>query len=147
MQETEAIDFYERITEGTQKYEEITLEHKSGAALEGVKMHVVDKQTLASVISELPDEMFSAVEDAEDADEAEAQIEEQGGSLNAVNEDTVSSFERLVSQSLSHPELTSTQMKHIVDELDFEILFDLGTEIINMSAEQTGTVRDFHKLG
>lgn len=145
MQETEALDFYERVTEGTQTYEEITLEHKTGAALEGVRMHVVDKQSLARTISALPEDMFNAVEDVDDPEEAQEQLEEQGGSMSAVSEETVEAFEDLLGESLNHPELTSSQMKHIISELDFEILFELGTEVINKSVEETGTVRDFHR--
>jgi hypothetical protein len=147
MQETEALDFYQRITEGKKRHQEITLEDTSGAALAGVKMHPVDKRTLAGIIEQLPDEMFDAVDDAEDADEAEEQLEEQGGSLNAVTGDTVDAFETLCQDSLDHPELTKPQMNTIVEELNFEVLFELGTEIINTSSEQTGSIRGFQKQG
>jgi hypothetical protein len=36
-------------------------------------------------------------------------------------------------------------MEHICNELNFEMLFELGTEIINMSVEETGTIKDFHE--
>jgi len=147
MKEEDALDFYKRITEGTKGYETITLEHSSGAVLEEVEMHPVDKKDLAGVISELPDEMFNAVDDAEDAEEAEEQLEEGGGSLNAVNEDTISAFERLCAESLRHEQYTNTQVKTIVSELNFEVLFELGTEIINMSSEDTGAIRGFQKQG
>ncbi len=147
MQEEDALDFYQRITQGTKRHQEITLTDSSGAALGGVKMHPVDKKTLASIIEKLPDEMFEAVDDADDAEEAEEQLEEDGGSLSAVNEDTVGAFETLCEESLNHPELTEPQMDHIVSELNFEVLFELGTEIINMSSEQTGSIRSFQKQG
>lgn len=145
MQETEALDFYERVTEGTEQYKEITLEHESGAALPGVRMYAIDKRTLAGVIERLPSEMFEAVEGAENPEEAEEELEESGGSLDAVTEETVGAFEDLCAESLDHEDYTSTQVRHIVDELDFETLFTLGTEIINMSVEDTGSIRDFHE--
>ncbi len=145
MKEEDALDFYKRITEGTKGYETITLEHSSGSALDGVEMHPVDKKRLAGVISELPEDMFDAVDEAEDPESAEEQLEENGGSLNAVNEDTIDAFERLCGDSLRHPELTSTQMSTIISELNFEVLFELGTEIINMSSEETGSVQGFRK--
>lgn len=145
MQQTEALDFYERVTEGTEQYKEITLEHKSGAALSGVRMYAIDKQKLAGVIERLPSSMFEAVEGAEDADEAEEELEDAGGNLDAVTEETVLAFEDLVAESLDHDEYTSTQIRHIAEELDFETLFRLGTEIINMSVEDTGSIRDFHE--
>jgi len=147
MKEEDALDFYKRITEGTQGYEKISIEHKSGAVLEGVEMHPVDKKELAGVISELPDEMFDAVDDAADAEEAEEQLEESGTSLNAVNEDTITAFEKICARSLKHEHYTNTQIKTIVSELDFGVLFELGTEIINMSSEDTGAIRGFQKQG
>ena len=147
MQETEALDFFERVTQGTENYKEISLEHSSGATLSGVEMHAIDKQTLAGVIERLPDQMFEAVEGVEDAEEAEAQLEEEGGGLGAVTEGTVEAFEDLVAESLNHPELTSAQMKKMTTELNFETLFELGTEIINMSVEDTGAIRGFHEQG
>jgi len=147
MQEEEALDFYQRITEGKKRHQTISLEHSSGSTLSGVRMRPVDKKTLAGVIERLPDEMFEAVDEAADADEAEEQLEEQGGSLNAVTGETVDAFEDLCKDALDHPELTKPQMDHIVSELNFEVLFELGTEIINMSSEETGAIRGFQKQG
>jgi len=147
MQEEDALDFYKRITSGTKSYETIEIEDQSGAVLSGVEMHPVDKKRLAGVISELPDEMFDAVDEAEDPEEAEEELEESGGSLNAVNENTIEAFEEICADSLVHPELTSSQIGKIVSELSFEVLFELGTEIINMSSEQTGSVQGFRKQG
>ena len=145
MQEEQALDFYDRIVSGKDAYDTISLEHSSGAMLEGVQMHPVDKRTLAGVIERLPEELFESVEGAEDPDEAEEQFEEEGGSIGAVTEGTVEAFEDLCNESLVHEELTATQVRHIIGELNFETLFRLGTEIINMSVEDTGGVRDFQK--
>jgi hypothetical protein len=143
MQETDAMDFYQRIVEGTKNYKTIDLEHQDGYRLEGVEMHAIDKQTLAGVIERLPQQMFEAVEEADgDAEEAEEEME---GDLSAVTEDTVAAFEDLLSDSLNHPDLTKSQIGQIVAELDFETLFTLGTEVINMSVEETGAIRDFHE--
>lgn len=147
MEESEALDFYQRITEGKKQYETIDLEHTSGALLKDVEMHPVDKRTLAGIIEQLPEEMFNAVEGADDPEEAEEQLEEEGGSLNAVNEGTVSAFEEVCKKSLKHQNLTSPQLNDIVGELSFEALFELGTEIINLSSEKTGSVRGFQKQG
>lgn len=146
MQEEDALSFYERLTQGTETYKEISLEHKTGATLSDVRMYAIDKQTLAGVIERLPDEMFEAVEGAEDADEAEEELEDRGGNMSAVTESTVDAFEDLCSESLDHSDLTDIQMRHIVDELSFETLFELGTEIINMSVEETGKIEGFHEL-
>jgi len=145
MEQESALDFYKRLTQGTEQYKTIELEHETGATLKDVRMYAIDKQTLAGVIERLPDQMFEAVEGAEDADAAEDDLEEQGGDLAAVTEETVDAFEDLVAESLDHEELTPAQISHIAEELNFETLFELGTEIINMSVEDTGDIRGFRE--
>jgi len=145
MEENQALDFYDRITSGKERYETITLEHQSGAELENVRMYAISKQKLAGVIERLPSEMFEAVEGAEDGEEAEEDLEQAGGNLDAVTEDTVNAFEDLIAESIDHQELTRTQLRNIAEELDFETLFELGTEIINMSVEDTGDIRGFRE--
>jgi hypothetical protein len=145
MQEEQALDFYDRIVSGKDGYNTISLEHSSGAVLEDVQMHPVSKRVLAGVIERLPEELFESVEGAENPEEAEEEFEDGGGNINAVTESTVEAFEDLCAESLSHEELTSTHMKEIIAELNFEVLFELGTEIINMSIEDTGGVKDFQK--
>lgn len=147
MQEEQANEFYERIVEGTDYEKTIELEHSSGAKLEDVKMSPVDKQTLAFTVQNLPDDLFDAVEEANSPEEAEEMMEESDKnlSIDAMGEETVDAFERLVGESLSHPELTSTQMNQIVGELDFNILFELGGDVIDMSFAEGGAVRDFRE--
>ena len=145
MQAEDAMDFYNRVVKGTKEYKTITLEHKSGSSLEGVEMHPVDKRTLAAVIERLPESLFEAVEDAEG--DAEAAEEEMDGDLSGVTEETVAAFEEVCIQSIEHPDLAPTNMKEIISELNFEVLFELGTEIIDLSIEQTGDVKDFHEQG
>jgi len=148
MQEESAIEFYKRVTQGTDHTKTITLEDASGAALPNVQMSPVDKRQLASVIQRLPDEMFDAVEEAESAEEAEDTIEDSENlSMNAVTEETVEAFEDLCKDSLRHPELAPPQMNDIVSNLNFEVLFSIGTEIIDISAESDGAVQDFHVQG
>jgi hypothetical protein len=145
MEEEEALEFYERITQGTKRFQIISLEHETGSVLNDVKMHPVDKRTLAGVIQQLPDDMFAAVEETSSPEEAEEALEDSGSGLNAVTEGTVDAFEELCQKSLAHPSLTNTQIKHIVSQLNFETLFELGTEIINMSSDRTGDIRGFQK--
>ena len=147
MKNNDSNDFYDRIVEGQEYYETVTLTHESGAELEGVELHPVDKQTLASVIEKLPEEMFDAIDEAENPDEAEEMLEEGSGSdgIAAMNGDTVTAFENLVKDSAVHPQLTNTQMAEIIDSLGFELLFELGGKIIDMSFENSGAVKDFHE--
>ncbi len=143
-QDNDAIAFYDRIVKGQDNDDLITLEHSSGEKLEGVEMKPVSKRVLASVIQRLPEEMFDAVEETDDYDEAEEELEEQGMSASAVTEATVAAFEDLCAESLTHPDLTSTQMEQIIGALGFEMLFSLGAEIIEKSFERSGDIKDFH---
>lgn len=145
MNESTANDFYERIVNGTDHKRVITLEHGTGDNLEDVEMHPVDKGTLADVIQSLPEDMFGAVEEADDPEEAEEMLEEEGMSIASMSSDTVEAFENLVKESLRHPDLTGVQMGHIIDELDFGMLFELGGEIIDMSFAEGGAIKDFRE--
>lgn len=146
MNENTANEFYERIVAGTDYEKEITLDDGSGRPLEGVRMSPVNKRVLADVLQALPEEMFGAVEEADSPEEAEEMIEEQGGtSLSSMSSDTVDAFEKLARESLSHPELTNTQMTQIVGALDFGLLFELGGEIIDMSFSEAGAIKDFQE--
>jgi hypothetical protein len=147
MKEEDALDFYKRITEGKKNYETISLEHSSGAVLEGVEMHPVDKRTLAGVIENLPQEMFEGAEEVDDTEEAEERLREDTESLDAISEDTIDAFEDLCTNSLRHPDYTNTQVSNIVEELNFEMLFELGTAVIELSSESTGTIQGFQKQG
>lgn len=143
MQDEEALNFYERVTQGTDKTMKITLEHSTGAALKDVEMHPVSKTKLADCLNRMPDEMFEAAKEAE-GEEAEEALEEQGISMNAVSGDTVEAFEDLCVASLTHPQLAPPQMRDIIKNYDFNVLFELGSEIMDLSAEPDDCVKNFH---
>jgi len=144
MQE-DPIDFYKEVTQGIDKSKTITLNAANGRELSNVELHPVSKEVLASIINRLPDEMFDAVEDADSTEEAEEVIEEETDmSMNSIDEDTVKSFKKLCKESLEHPNLANAQMADIVEGLNFEVLFGVGTEVIEISSENDGTVTDFH---
>lgn len=145
MQDSTANEFYERIVSGTDYGETITLDDGQGEPLVGVEMHPVDKSILADVISSLPEDMFDAVEEADDPDEAEEMMEDEGMSIATMSSNTVDAFEKLVKESLEHPQLTNVQMRQIVSELDFGTLFELGGEVIDMSFSEGSAIQDFQK--
>lgn len=147
MEQETAIDFYDRIVQGKQYHESITLEHQSGATLEDVRMQPVDKKVLANVIEKLPEEIFEAVESADDPEEAEDMLDEDVSSIGAMSADTVEAFEDLCKASLSHEELTAKQMEQMVEALDFGVLFELGGQIIDMSFADGAAIKDFRAQG
>jgi len=147
MEEVDAIDFYNRVTDddGEDKAKEITLENRDGAAL-AVELTVVDRSYLMDQITQLPEAMLETLEEADDAEDAEQQAEE-ANMISNVNGDTIRSFENICAASVEHEDLTSHHVKDIVGELDFEVLFPIGAEVIELSFENTGRVKDFHEPG
>ena len=149
MNQESAMDFYQKVVEGTDHSKEITLQTADGAKLEGVKMSPVDKKTLAAVIERLPDSIFETPDDIDEdelqdmtAEEFEEEVD--GDGTSAITEESVAAFEELCVQSLSHPSLVDRKMANIISNLSFDVLFELGSEIMDFSIENTGDVQDFH---
>ena len=149
MKNSEENRFFDRIVEGKEYYETVTLTHKSGDSLEGVEIHQVDKQQLAATIERLPEEMFDAMDEAETPEEAEEMLAEGdsdgSGGIAAMNAETVAAFEELLSDSLRHENMTNTQMDQIIEALDFEMLFELGGRVMDISFENSGSIKDFQE--
>jgi hypothetical protein len=146
-QKEEAEEFYERVLGGSDYSKTITLEHNSGAELEDVQMTAVSKGDIGDAVSDMPDEMFEAAEDEDvSAEEAQELAEEQAsGGAGAINKQVVQGFEELCNKSLEHPQLSPSQMEQIVGELNFETLFELGSEILSVSIEESGDVQGFRE--
>lgn len=139
-------EFQDRVIEGTDGYRAITLSAQDGSELENVEMHPTSKGTLTQAIEAMPDSVFEAVEDAEEdmsAEEAEELAQQKGGAQ--VTEDMYWAFEKLCKESLEHEGLSETQMGLIVDEFAFGVIFELGSEILTYSLEESGSVRDFRE--
>lgn len=144
MQEIDAIEFYDRVVSDRDRTEEITLEHQSGAGLT-MDVIVVDRKELLDEISRLPEEMLETISEAEDEAEAKEEAEEKG-MMNGVNGDTILAFENICKKGLRHDELTSMNIDDMVEELSFEALFPLGSKVIEMGFENSGTIEDFHEV-
>jgi len=144
MTEVEAMEFYNRVTDTENDKKEYTLEHESGAELT-VTLEGVDRKFLLDEISRLPDAMLETLTEAEDEDEAQELAEEQN-MLSNVNGNTVLAFENICIESMEHPEFTTHNMEDIVGELSFESLFEIGSMVIEMSFEETGSIKDFHEV-
>lgn len=147
MQEEEALAFFDGIVNGQNKVHKKTSFKDSGTGLvlEDVEIHPVSKGALASTVSALPEELFAAVDSAETPEEAEKLAEESGTNISAMSDKTVDAFEDLLKESLRHEHLTQHQMEKIVEELSFEKLFELGSQVIDISFEHSGRIKDFHE--
>lgn len=144
MTQVDAMEFYKRVTESTNDTSEYTLTHDSGAQMD-VSLNVVNRKVLLDEINRLPEEMLQTLSEAEDEDEAQ-EMAEEGNMLSNVNGDTILAFENICVESMSHEDLTRHNFEEIVSELDFETLFEIGSEIIEMSFEETGSIKDFQKV-
>lgn len=141
----EAEEFYERVLEGTEHSKTITLEHASGAELPDVKMTPVSKAEIGEAVSDMPDELFEAAE-GEDVDPEEAEeLAREAGASASINKAVVEGFEDLCEKSLEHPGLSPSQMEQIIGDLSFQNLFELGSEVLSMSIEESGDVEGFRE--
>ena len=145
MTQVDSMEFYQRVTESESDVRTKTIEHQSGAEME-VELTVVNRKLLLDEISRLPDEMLQTLSEAEDEDDAQEMAEERN-MLSNMNGDTILAFENICAESLNDPEakLTKHNFEEIVAELDFETLFEIGSEIIEMSFEDGGSIKDFHE--
>lgn len=146
MSEVDALDFHSRLTDTDNKTSKYRLVHEPSNAEITVTMESVDRKKILDEINKLPSEMLQTLSEAEDEDEAQ-ELAEERNMLSSVNGDTVEAFENICSHSLTHDELTSHHIDDIVGQLSFEVLFEMGSEIIEMSLGDSGSIKDFHEVG
>jgi len=144
MTETDAMDFYQRVTESKADSREYTLEHQSGAEVT-VEINSVDRKELLDEINRLPNQMLDTLSEADDEEDAQELAEEQN-MLSNVNGDTVLAFENICIAAINHDKWTTHNVQDIVAELDFETLFEIGSEVIEMSFEETGSIKSFQRV-
>lgn len=142
MEEVEAMDFYNRVVGSERETSEYTLTHESGAS-HTFQVEAVNRKDLLNEISNLPNEMLETISEAEDEEEATEEADDMG-LLTGLNGDTITTFENICVLGLSDEELFDDDIRGIVEQMDFDVLFELGAEIIDMSFEETGSVTDFH---
>lgn len=139
------MEFFDRVVDDDDGVARtITLEHSSGAALD-VQLRSLDRKQIIDQIRKLPDSMIEAMTEAEDPEEAE-EVARENNMLTDVNGDTIEAFEIICTKGTTHPELTENEIEMMVDEFDFEVLFNLGAQIIELSFEDGGSIRDFHEV-
>jgi hypothetical protein len=140
----EALEFFEKLTDGTEHYKTISLE-AGGEQLDGFKMHIVSKGVVADIVDRLPDEMFEEGLEVDEDVEAEDLVEEEDMDATAtINRETVAAFEDLCMTSLSHQHLSKSQISDMIENFDFDVLFGIGGEILEYSIENAGDIKDFH---
>lgn len=146
MKEIDPVDFYEKVVDdenGASAENERVLELASGEALT-VQVQAVERDWLFDQLDRLPDEIMEVLAGADDVDEAERQAMEED-MLSNVDGETVRTFETICLSGLHHPQLTDDHWKPMVKELDLQVLFPIGAEIMELTLGEGGSITDFHE--
>lgn len=149
MEEGDALEFYEEVIGGEEgphaapdKKKEFVLEAANGRELT-VELVPADRKFVIDQLSNLPEdllEMFSEVDDPEELDENEAT-----SALTGLSGDAIESFENLCSEGMQHGELTQHHFDELVTQLDLEVLFEMGSHVIELSLEDDGKITGFRE--
>lgn len=145
MTEVDGMEFYQRVTDSEPKSEDFVLTHESNAEIT-IELVEVDRKKLMDEINRLPDEMMEMLSEAEDEDEAQ-ELAEERNMLSGVNGQTILAFENICLESMAHPDLTRHNFEDMVQELSFEVLFEMGARVIELSFENQGSIKDFREAG
>ena len=150
MEQEDALDFYDEVVGGengagappsTKK--EYTLEAANGRELT-VDITPLDRKYVIDKLNDLPDELLELFSGADDPEEAQRKAEENNA-LAGLSGDAIGAFEELCAESMDHLELTEHHFVGLAEELDLEILFEIGSHIIEMSLEDDGSIKGFRE--
>lgn len=141
----EPMRFYNDVMDSETEVRERVIENDTGARIK-VELHEVDRKKLLDQINKLPDEMLQTLSEADDEDEAEEMAEEQN-MLSSVDGSTIAAFENICALSMDDPngKLTPHHFEDLVTKLDFDVLFNMGAEVIEISLGDTGKIKHFHE--
>lgn len=145
MTKVDDMEFYQEVVGSEQKSESYVIEHSASNKELEVEITEVDRQFVLDELARLPDELLETFDEAEDEQEAQ-ELAEDSNLLSGVNGDTILAFENLCAESLRSEKLTSDHFEDIVKELDFEVLFEMGSKVIDMSIGDTGSIKGFRKV-
>lgn len=143
MAKVDPMEFYQEVTGSSKNSEDYVIGHESNAEME-VTLTEVDRKKVLDELTRLPDEMLETLSEAEDEEQAQELAEEEG-MISGVTGDTILAFENICTMGLENDKLTSDHFDDIVKELDFEVLFEMGSIIVDMSIGDTGSIKDFRK--
>lgn len=144
----DALQFYEDVVgsddpHATQIQKEFALQATSGRELT-VGLIRVDRKFVIDQLGSLPDEMLEMFAEADDPEALDE--EEATDAMGGLSGDAIAAFEELCQAGMEHPELTDTQFENMVGELDLEVLFEIGAQIIEISLEDGGKITGFREL-
>lgn len=104
-----------------------------------------DRKFVIDQLNKLPDELLDLLSEVDDPEEAQARADE-ANALTGLSGQAIDAFEQLCAKGMQHEEYTEHHYKRLVKELDLEILFEMGSMIIEMSLEDTGKITGFREV-
>ena len=150
MDEGDALDFYkdvcgdpEQSDHIVEKGEPYVIEARNGRELE-LELTQLDRKVVIDKLNELPDELLELFDEADDAEEAQEEASATDA-LAGLSGDAIGAFESLCADSMEHGTLTSHHFEGLAEELSLEILFEMGSIIIEMSLEDDGKISGFRE--
>jgi hypothetical protein len=151
MEEGDAIEFYDEVV-GEQtgphtpdETKEFVLEARNKRELT-VTLEPVDRKAIIDELNNLPDEMLDMFSEADDPEEAQEEAEATDA-LGGLSGDAIHSFENICAAGMNHGKLTQHHFDDMVEELSLEVLFEMGSNVIEMSLEDDGNISGFREPG
>jgi len=154
MPEVSGTEFLKAHGQFTPDTREFTLEDGENRQLT-VTLTGVDRKELFDELNKLSsgfielmmsgNEQDLSVEDLENVDDpSELGLDvDPGKILSEVDGSTIEVFENLFARSASHEDLTSLDMETLAGRLSFEVLFEAGGEVIDLSLQDPNRIRRF----
>lgn len=150
MKQENALEFYEDVVGGEDgpnsapdQKREYTLEAINGRELT-VDITPLDRKFVIDKLNDLPKELMELFSGAEDPEDAQEQAEATDA-LQGLSGGAIGAFEELCAESMDHGELTAHHFTGIAEELNLEVLFEIGAHIIEMSLEDDGKIKGFRE--
>ena len=151
MEQEDAIQFYDEVVGGESgehappaTKETYQIEAANGRTLT-VDLVKVDRKDVIDQLRRLPDELLEMFDEVDDPEE----IQEEQGAANALkglSGDAIAAFEDICKMGMEHPELTEHHFEGLVRELSLEVLFEMGSVIIDISLQDSGKITGFREL-
>lgn len=149
MEQEDAMVFFEEVVDDNDPHaipdpeREFVLEAANGRELT-VGIVPCDRKFVIDQLNKLPDELMELLSEVDDPEEAQERAEEQNA-LTGLSGSAIEAFEELCANGMQHDELTEHHFEQMVAELNLEILFELGSIVIELSLDDNSKITGFRE--
>jgi len=151
IQQEDALEFFEEVVGGEEgphaapaRREKKKITADNGRELT-IDLVPVDRKDAIDQLRKLPDELLEMFDEVDDPEE----VQEEASAANALkglSGEAIQAFEEICVMGMDHPELTEHHFEGIVQELSLEVLFEMGSVIIDISLQDSGKITGFRDL-